>query len=59
MTSEVKPGPPLVMARMRSKERSPPMRLRMMTVVVAGMTNGRVMFQKRCQPEAPSIEAAS
>ena len=59
MTSEVKPGPPRVIAQIRSNERRPPISDRMMTVTVAGRTSGRVMFQKFCQPVAPSIAAAS
>ena len=45
MTSEVKPGPPRVIDQMRSKDLSPPIRLRMMTVTVAGRASGRVMLQ--------------
>ena len=59
MTSEVKPGPPRVIAQMRSKERRPPISDRMITVTVAGRTSGRVMYQNICQPLAPSMLAAS
>jgi hypothetical protein len=59
MTSEVKPGPPRVMAQMRSNERRPPISDRITTVTVAGFSSGSVIAQKICQAEAPSIRLAS
>src|SRR5215211_7180997 len=59
MTSEVNPGPPRVIAQMRSKDRRPPINARMITVVVAGLDSGRMTRQNRWTAEAPSVAAAS
>jgi hypothetical protein len=59
MTSEVKPGPPRVIAQIRSNDRSPPISDRMMTVAVAGRASGSTMCRKLCRALAPSIVAAS
>ena len=59
ITSVVKPGPPRVIDQIRSNERRPPMKERMITVDVAGQTSGKVTSRKRCHPPAPSIVAAS
>jgi hypothetical protein len=59
MTSEVKPGPPRVIAQIRSNERSPPISDSRMTVTVAGRASGRMIRRKLSQALAPSILAAS
>ena len=59
MTSEVNPGPPRVIAQMRSKDRRPPISDRMITVVIAGLDSGRTMCQNLRNAEAPSTAEAS
>jgi hypothetical protein len=59
ITSDVKPGPPRVIAQMRSNERRPPISDRMITVTVAGHASGRVMWRNSSNAEAPSTRAAS
>jgi hypothetical protein len=44
---------------MRSKVRSPPIKARMITVVIAGRDSGRMIFQNRWTAVAPSTEDAS
>ena len=59
ITSEVNPGPPLVIAQMRSKDRRPPISDRMITVVIAGLDSGRTMCQNLRNADAPSTAEAS
>ena len=59
MTSEAKPGPPLVMAQIRSNDRRPPISDSVITVAVAGRASGSMMLRKIAQRPAPSTAAAS
>ena len=59
MTSDVKPGPPRVIAQIRSNDRRPPISDRMITVTVAGHASGSVMWRNSPSGVAPSTLAAS